>query len=130
MLFDDSAYSIVHSDEHGDEPKPWLLLDLGAPRAVQRIEVQNRGGGQKARIVGATLQVCADAECTAVAWSAVFEEEQDTYEFNVVINEGGEETDAGGYVFSPDGTQMLGARDPRITSCFKSTAAAGEMYVK
>ena len=87
----------VSTFAHTNDARPWMLVDLGADKKLQKIVVQNRRDCCKERLQGANIIVVNDANGTDIvnrlnnerditsgyAYRSGFDEAKDTYEFNV-----------------------------------------------
>jgi len=72
-----------HSDDAKDK-NPWLVFQYQTGTDISKIVVVNRNdnGLVRKRIVGATIRICSDPECTEdVLWSGTFEGDKSVYTF-------------------------------------------------
>ena len=87
----------VNTFAHTNDARPWMLVDLGADKKLQKIVVQNRRDCCKERLQGANIIVVNDANgkdivnrlnserdiTSGYVYRSGFDEIKDTYEFNV-----------------------------------------------
>ena len=87
-----SAGTNFHSDGAGAK---WAIVGFSSPVEIAKVEVYNRDTG--ARIVGATIKLCADTACSDERWSGTFGSAVEVYTFVTNMDTDGNDSDGNGY---------------------------------